>query len=67
MRYFWLKYVRPIVWPWYMERDTDAGFRRWLRETENGKAGYRQFRAAAIALSPESADEWPDQLDYGKE
>lgn len=64
MRRIWLKYIRPIVYPWWREPDTDKGFRRWLRETESGRAGYRRFRATVAQCRPDEIDEWPEQLEY---
>ncbi len=67
MRHIWLKYIRPIVYPWYYERDPDIGFRRWLRETENGRAGYRHFRATIMEWRSDLFNEWPEQLSYDED
>ncbi len=64
LRRLWLNHIRPIVYPWYFERDHDASFRRWLRETEHGQQGYQDLRAAIMQCIPDVADEWPERLEY---
>lgn len=64
MRHIWLTYIRPILWPWYLERDPDEGFRRWLRETGNGQAGYRRFRSTVQQCNPDAATDMPERLGY---
>jgi hypothetical protein len=29
--------IRSVIYPWYLERDPDERFRRWVRETQEGR------------------------------
>lgn len=58
----WLRYLRPHLYPWYMEPDPTKSFQRWLRETPNGRAGYQRFRDTVYQCDPNA--DMPESLDY---
>jgi GrpB-like predicted nucleotidyltransferase (UPF0157 family) len=57
-----LRRIRFVLIPWWLERDHEVGFKRWLRDTEHGRAGYREFRRTLGQVAPDQLDQWPEEL-----